>query len=344
MEWFLLVVALLVILVGAESFTNGVEWVGEGFGLSEGAVGSVLAAIGTALPETLVPLIAILSGHAGGKEVGVGAILGAPLMLSTLAMFAMGVTVVVVAAKGKRSRELEHDAGVLQQDLGYFMVMYTLAFAVGLVPSRPLHYALAVVLLIGYGFYVRRHFKAPGEKQQEAEAVGEVKRLYLSRLGGRRGADKPVGQPPRWMSVTQTLLGLGILLIGAELFVNVITKLSATLGVPHLAFALLIAPVATELPEALNASVIWARRGKDVLAVGNITGAMVFQATFPVAIGLTLTPWHLDLIAGVSAVVALVASMVLFLTAKIRGRLSGPLLLLQGIFYVGFVAFVLTRI
>src|SRR5437762_11769043 len=94
MEWFELVLSLFVILAGAELFTNGVEWVGEGFGLSEGAVGSVLAAIGTALPETILPLVAVLSGHEKGDEIGVGAILGAPFMISTLAMAILGVVVV----------------------------------------------------------------------------------------------------------------------------------------------------------------------------------------------------------------------------------------------------------
>jgi cation:H+ antiporter len=74
-DWVELVVALAVILFGAQLFTNGVEWIGEAFGLSEGAVGSVLAAIGTALPETLLPLVAILTGGAvSGDEIGVGAI------------------------------------------------------------------------------------------------------------------------------------------------------------------------------------------------------------------------------------------------------------------------------
>jgi cation:H+ antiporter len=50
---------LAVIFVGSSLFTNGVEWVGCKFKLSEGVVGSVLTAIGTALPETIVPLIAI---------------------------------------------------------------------------------------------------------------------------------------------------------------------------------------------------------------------------------------------------------------------------------------------
>src|SRR4026207_2577305 len=121
--------AFLIILLGAELFTNGIEWFGRKLELAEGAVGSVLAAVGTALPETMIPIIAILSGggasaargagavtglpgtvtpvvailSGGGSSashgVGVGAILGAPFMLSTLAMFVTGVAVLYVARR-----------------------------------------------------------------------------------------------------------------------------------------------------------------------------------------------------------------------------------------------------
>src|SRR3954469_21538161 len=94
LDVLILLVALLVILFGAELFTNGIEWFGRKLGLAEGAVGSVLAAVGTALPETLIPIIAILfASGASSHEVGVGAILGAPFMLATLAMFVTGIAV-----------------------------------------------------------------------------------------------------------------------------------------------------------------------------------------------------------------------------------------------------------
>jgi cation:H+ antiporter len=135
MVWALLALSLLVILAGAELFTNGIEWIGEGFGLSEGAVGSVLAAVGTALPETLLPLIAILSGKDSGEEIGTGAILGAPFMLTTLAMVVIAVTVLITSRGGRRSTDLSFDVPVLRQDLGYFLVMYTLAVVAGLLDS-----------------------------------------------------------------------------------------------------------------------------------------------------------------------------------------------------------------
>ncbi|MBN1630980.1 MAG: sodium:calcium antiporter, partial [Thermoleophilia bacterium] len=103
MAVFLLIVAFVVILAGCELFVNGVEWFGRKLNLGEGAVGSVLAAVGTALPETVIPLIAILFAGGGGEEggpdagheIGIGAILGAPFMLSTLAIFVCGISVVI---------------------------------------------------------------------------------------------------------------------------------------------------------------------------------------------------------------------------------------------------------
>jgi cation:H+ antiporter len=336
MVWALLAASLIVILAGAELFTNGVEWIGEGFGLSEGAVGSVLAAVGTALPETILPIVAILSGHSNGDEIGIGAILGAPFMLTTLAMFALGVTVVVMSRRGKRSSTLEHDPGVFVQDLRYFLVMYSLALIAGLIHVKAFNICLAVGLMIAYGFYVRGHFAAPGEDTLAAEAVGEVKPLYFRRVF--RGDVRSLP-----LSIGQTVVGLAVIIGGAQIFIHAIDDLATRLNVSHLVFALLVAPIATELPEALNSSVIWARRGKDVLALGNITGAMVFQATFPVTIGLLFTPWRLDQPAAVAAGIALVAAGALSLTARLKGRLRGRLLLLQGVFYVGYVAYVFTR-
>jgi len=60
-----------------------------------------------------------------------------------------------------------------------------------------------------------------------------------------------------------------------------------------LVISLLIVPVATELPEKVN-SVIWIRRGRDTLAFGNITGAMVFQGTVIPGVGMLLMSWRFE--------------------------------------------------
>ena len=96
MIYFNLVVMLLIILIAAEVFSNALEHLGERLQLSEGVTGSIFAAVGTAMPETLIPLIAILgyeSSHGSAHEIGMGGILGAPLMISTLAFFILSLSV-----------------------------------------------------------------------------------------------------------------------------------------------------------------------------------------------------------------------------------------------------------
>ena len=345
MSWVFLVLALLLILLAAELFTNGIEWVGEGFGLSEGVVGSVLAAVGTALPETLLPLVAILSGHEAGAQIGIGAILGAPFMLTTLAMVVIAVAVLVYARGGARSLDLDIDRRTIQQDLGYFLVMYALAMVAGLLHVKAVNVCLAIVLVVGYAYYVRRHFQAPSTDDGSAEGASEIQplRLWVWYRALRRSlpawsVDRSVAAP-----FVQTGVGLALMVGGAKLFVDAVGNLGDAAGLPPLAFSLLVAPLATELPEKFN-SVLWIRRRKDTLAMGNMTGAMVFQSSFPVTIGLLLTPWELAHEALVAACIALLAGSVLYLTLRFRGRLSAPLLLLQGVFYVGYVTYVVTKL
>ena len=112
MDIVVLVISFAVILAGAELFTNGIEWFGHKLELGEGAIGSVLAAVGTALPETMIPFIAIVfGGGIAGSEVGVGAILGAPFMLSTLAMFVTGAAILLMRRRRATGETLTVDTG-----------------------------------------------------------------------------------------------------------------------------------------------------------------------------------------------------------------------------------------
>src|SRR5438876_6743142 len=135
----LIVGAFVLILVGAEVFTNGVEWLGIKLRISEGATGSILAAIGTATPETLIPIVAILfTNTPDADEIGVGAILGAPFMLGTLVMLLIGVTAFPLRARRKRNT-LHVDAPHALRDLSFFLVTYTIALALALIPPE-LHF------------------------------------------------------------------------------------------------------------------------------------------------------------------------------------------------------------
>ena len=342
MDILILVIAFVVILAGAELFTNGIEWFGRKLELAEGAVGSVLAAVGTALPETMIPIIAILTG--GGSDashgVGVGAILGAPFMLATLAMFVTGVAVLGVAKGRAKGDEMPVDTTVLAHDMRYFAVAYAIAIGAAFLPLDPAwpKWVVALVLVATYGWYVKGHF----EDDPDVDA-SDLAPLRFNRLDPATPND--VRAVPRLRVVNlQVLTALGLIVLGAYFFVGAVEHLSSSLGVAPIIVALVIAPIATELPEKFN-SIIWVRQGKDTLAMGNITGAMVFQSTIPTVVALLFAAdaWHFSddsRIAFLSAGIAFLASAVIFIPMARSGRLLGRRLLVGGGFYVAYLVIV----
>ncbi|MFC6725031.1 sodium:calcium antiporter, partial [Halobium palmae] len=192
----LLLGAFVVLLLGAEVFTNGVEWFGHRFGVSESATGSVLAAVGTALPETTIPVVAILQGvHSGdanaASEVGVGAILGAPFMLATVATFLVGASVLYFGGRRTHGTEFHFDAESTRRDLAFFLVGYSVAFAAALVHSRTVAYAVGALLVCLYLLYVYRSL-AGGELVEG----GGLDDLHLGALVERGERLLPIPSEP----------------------------------------------------------------------------------------------------------------------------------------------------
>lgn len=341
MDLPVLVFAFVVILVGAELFTNGIEWFGHKLGLAEGAVGSVLAAVGTALPETTIPVVAILfspaSAHA--SDVGVGAILGAPFMLSTLAVGVTGSVVLLQARRRASGDVVAADASVIRVDLRAFAIAYAIAIGVAFLPVEATWTKLlaAGVLIVLYGRYVKGHLSA--ESSLGAEDLNPLRFQRLDR------AASGVAAAPRLRVVTlQVLVGVALIVIGAVSFVGAVSDIARQLGLDEVLLALIVAPIATELPEAFNA-VLWVRQGKDTLAMANITGAMVFQASIATIVALVFAPaeWAFAPGTGIafaSAGIAFVSIACVFYPV-LRGRsLRGRNLLVGGGFYVAYLAFV----
>ena len=330
MNTLLFVLSFVVIIASCEVFTNAVEWLGHRFRLSERVVGSVLAAVGTAMPETIVPIIAIFQlGGEAGHDVGVGAILGAPFMLSTLALFICGLSLVAFRRRRRRNY-LKVDAGLLRHDLGFFIVAYALAAGAALLPVELswLRFGVAVLLLPLYAFYVYRTFSTGGTVE-----VHGLNQLRFHRWMRRDG------DPSTILILFQVAAALAGIILGANLFVNEVNGLALALGMSPLLLSLIVSPIATELPEKFN-SILWIRRGKGNLALGNITGAMVFQSCIPVTVGIIYTPWHLGGLSLLCVGMALLAAAVLYLRVG-RGELHLGALLFGGVLYAAYIAAVL---
>ncbi len=323
----LFIVSVAVTLGGCALFTNAIEWLGKRLGVSEGAVGSIFAAIGTTLPETSIPVIAIFFGKGQQEtEVGLGAILGAPFMLSTLVLPILALLLVLYARAGKRAARFHLNYREVKTDLSFFMVGYSVALGCVFVPSRLVHVLAAIGLIAMYLYYMKLKFSATDDEEGEGSGLDPL--LFA----------KSAPTPSHAMIGLQALAGLAGLILGAHLFVTAAETMAAALSVSPLILALLVAPLATELPEMSN-SFLWLYRKKDRLAVGNVTGAMVFQGTFPVSVGLLGTEWALAPSALATMVLAVAAVLFSFTQILVSGLWQPWLLSASAILYIGYTVY-----
>lgn len=323
-----LIISAVVIVAAAALFTNAVEILGDRLNLGQGAVGSVLAAVGTALPETMIPFVAIIAilfggGSAASSDIGVGAILGAPFLLATLAMFVAGASILFFRRRRESDDDLVVDKETARRDMIFFLICFAVGAGAGLVPLPTVVKAiLAIGLVAAYGLHIYHTLKAGGDSIEDPP---DSLTLW------------PSSSPaPTWAVAAQVIGTIAVMGAGAHFFVTAVEHLSKSAGIPAGLIALVLAPLATELPEKFN-SVIWLRGNKDTLAMGNITGAMVFQSTIPVALGLAFTPWSLDFLTAFSAVLALIGGAFIYALLFLKRPIEGEYLLVGGALYAVFV-------
>jgi cation:H+ antiporter len=329
LEAFLLILSFAVILAGALLFTNAVEWIGHRLKLGEGAVGSLLAAVGTAMPETLIAIVALIGAAEGADQVAIGAIVGAPFLLGTLAMGLVGLFAYLYRNRREQGLELKAHRPTLERDLLFFLLFFAISLALAWGAPPALRIPIGVAVILAYPLYIRRTLRGGGEVQDE-ETLGP---LVFERRSERRE------DPGVLVCAIQLLVGLGAMVGGAHLFVEELLRIADSLGVEAVVLALILAPLATELPEKVN-SFFWVREGKDSLALGNITGAMVFQSTIPVGIGLLFTDWELSTNAAVSVVLGLAGGFLAYEVLHRRGRFGLPAVIAWFTLYAAFIVVV----
>jgi cation:H+ antiporter len=307
----LLIAAAGIIYLSCEIFVNSVEWLGHKLKVTQTATGTILAAFGTALPESVVTLVAVaFGGTPAHKEIGIGAAIGGPLALSTIAYAVVGFALLATASRAGRERAGTVDVNTrrLRRDQLWFLVIFAAKIALGLVvfSFKPM---LGVVFLAAYGIYCWKELS----DEDGGEVESDLEPLKL----------RPRDPNPHmvWI-VLQTLGALAVIFFASHLFVQQISAIGPWLGLSPQLTALLFSPIATELPEIMNA-IIWVRQGKERLALANISGAMMIQATIPTAFGLFFTPWHLatpSILAAVTTMAAIVFLQWAFRAPNVRSR------------------------
>ncbi len=322
LTFILFLLSAAAIYLACEYFVNGIEWFGRRLNLGATAVGSVLAAFGTALPESAVTFIAVFFGKTPEqRDIGVGAAMGGPLVLATLAYAVVGLALIFHHRRLERKTyHVRVDCIRMSRDQAAFLAVFVVKVALGLMvfAFKPW---LGVLFLIAYAIYVWREIRQSDTAPEEEEI--EPLKIRPS-----------VAEPSLPWAALQAALALLVIGIASHIFVGQLESIGTALHLsPHLV-ALLLSPVATELPETMNA-LIWVRQGKERLALANISGAMMIQATIPSALGIFFTPWLFDgplLAAGIVTALAIIFLWQLFRRGAVDGRALIIVSSLYGVF------------
>ncbi|HVY35630.1 MAG TPA: sodium:calcium antiporter [Caulobacteraceae bacterium] len=312
------------IYFACEYFVNGVEWIGHRFAMGQKATGALLAAFGTALPESVVTLVAVAFGAgAASKDIGVGAAMGGPLVLATIAYAVAGLTL-LLCRRPLRGADAAADFAALSRDQAWFIGLFVVKLGVGLIAFAFKPW-LGAMFLAAYALYAWKEATA-----EAGEPEGKLEPLKLQ---------PRATVPATAMILLQTFLSLAVVFFASRVFVNRLGLLGHAVGIGPQLLALLLSPIATEMPEILNA-IIWIRQGKVRMAMANISGSMMIQATVPTALGLFFTPWLLQPSLIAAGAVTL-AAMVMLWAGFRSGRISRLMLAATALFYGLFLAVVL---
>lgn len=318
-----LAAALVLLALASDAFTNAVEWLGVIFGLGRSAAGAIVAAVGSSLPETMIAFVALVVLHdLPSREVGIGAVIGAPFMLATLVFCLLGVTAL--------SRKPSHNK--LTADLRstiFGLCLFALTFAVvigaSFAPTATNRIAASAIVLVVYAIYLMYHLRA-----RDVDLDEQPPALRFAPRAAR---------PAFALVALQTIVAIVVTILASRWFVGSLTQAAIAGGVSPLLASLILSPIATEIPEAMNVT-IWMRRGLDELAMSNVIGAMMFQTSIACALAMLVSPWQLDRTAYAAAVAAFAAVGLVLAAALTARRLSPWLLIACGLLYAGFLLFV----
>jgi cation:H+ antiporter len=253
------------------------------------------------------------------KDIGVGAALGGPLVLATLSYAVVGFALLWNRRRlGRATPVIECETTRLRRDQTWFLSIFIGKVALGLFVFNVKPW-LGGLFLLAYVVYLLRELR--GAQIQSVEALEPLK-LH------------PHGNPGLLWPLIQTTLALLAIAAASKVFVGQLETIGVWAGLPAQLVALLLSPVATELPETMNA-LIWVRQGKERLALANISGAMMIQATIPTALGLFFTSWVFSrelIISGLVTLAAVAVLLVLFSKNTVSARSLVPLAGLYAVF------------
>jgi cation:H+ antiporter len=278
-----LAAGLVVLVASARAFTTTAERIGLSLGLSPFAVGVIMVAVGTSLPELAA---SILAAFHGTTEVVSGNVVGA----NTANLLLVLGCVAVVSRHGIQLGE--RYIGIDLNFLAGSGAILTLVMYDGGVSRLE-----GALLLVAYAAYMG-HLLTDGRTASADAAFDAV----LGEPAPRRGR----------LSDTAVLGLLALCLAaGAQLTLDALLALAGRLGISTAIASVTILSLGTTLPE-MAVSVAAALRGRAEMAVGNILGSCIFNALVVIGAGSMVARVHVPRDLMALPVPAFLGSAILF--------------------------------
>ena len=253
----LIIAGVAMVLYGADRLTEGASALARRMNVPEIIIGLTIVAAGTSAPELFVSLVSALKGT---PDMAIGNVVGSNTMNAMLIVGCAAMVAPMTISKSTVRKDIPFSvfASVL-------LVLLSLNSFLGRIDG--------ILLLAGFASFM--YYTLSQAKVGAAASVSEV---------------KPV-QP--CLSAFFVLLGLALLVIGSNIFVDSASRVAYSLGISEGVVGLTIVAGGTSLPE-LATSVVAARKGQSAIAIGNVIGSNVFNILLILGLTATISPMQIQ--------------------------------------------------
>lgn len=313
----LLIGGLALILVGANTLTDGAAAVAKKFQISDLVIGLTIVAFGTSAPELVISVMAALGGSA---DMAIGNVVGSNVFN---VLMIIGVTAMVLPIKVGE--------GTLSKEIPLVVLAsFVLAFCANDIlldggSANVISRIDGLILLCFFLIFMRYTFA-------------------IARNGGEEAEGEKIKEMPIWKSVLFIVGGLAGLVYGGQLFVDGASGIASALGVSESTIGLTIVAGGTSLPE-LATSVTAALKKNSGIAIGNVIGSNLFNIFFVLGCSATISPLPMGGINNIDMLVLIGSSLLFWLVGwffkkRTITRVEGVLLVMG---YIAYTAFLISQ-
>lgn len=315
LDIILFIVGIACVVIGADWLVDGSVSIAKRSGISEYVIGATIVGIGTSMPELAVSFFAALKGNA---DIAIGNVAGSN-MANTLLI--LGITALISPIAFTR-QNLRRDIPITF-GVSVLLALFALDTIIWKSAANKIVRPEAIFLLLLFAGYMWLNFK------QDKASAGPSCEVP------DEAQEKPMGL---FKSIAMIVIGLGLLILGGNIFVDSGTNIAKVLGVSDSLIAISMMAVGTSLPE-LATCIIAAAKKNNQLALGNILGSNISNILLIVGVSGTVVPLNINAQSFISLMLLPASIVVLWLTSftfkrKTLDRFDGAILVLLYAAYI----------